>query len=104
MKTIIKIRRNASVMPTPFIHSNGAVIGLPTRYAFLRHLNTSTLALVLFVAFALLGTTQAKESQNNEWIHPRETDAELVVRPSHVPRFSAARNAHLHNRRQKFVE
>jgi hypothetical protein len=72
-------------MPTPLIHSNGPAIGLSPRYAFLRHLNTSTLALCLFVAFALLGTTRAKESQNDKWTHFTETDAELVVRPSHAP-------------------
>jgi hypothetical protein len=83
-------------MPTPLIHSNGPAKGLSARYAFLRHLNTSTLALVLFVAFALLGTTRAKESQNNEWTHPRESDAELVVRLSHAPTLARQGNSHLH--------
>lgn len=82
-------------MPTPLIHSNGPAIGLSPRYAFLRHLNTSTLALVLFVAFALLDTTRAEESQSNEWTHPRETDAELVVRPSHAPTLTR-QEIHLH--------
>ena len=58
-----------------------ATTGVAARYAFLRHLNTNTLAFVLFVAFALLSTTRTKEPQNNESAHPGDTNAELVIRP-----------------------
>jgi len=72
-------------MSTPLTYYQGRATALSVRYAFLRHLNTSTLALILFVAFAVLGTTRAKESQNDEWVHASKTDAELVVKPSHSP-------------------
>jgi hypothetical protein len=58
-----------------------AATGVSARYAFLRHLNTNTLAFVLFAAFALLSTTRAKEPQNNESAHSGDTNAELVIKP-----------------------
>ena len=68
-------------MSTLPAHCHGAATGLLARYAFLRHVNMNTLAFVLFVALALLNTTRAKESQNNDSAHTRGTDAELVIRP-----------------------
>ena len=58
-----------------------ATAGVAARSALLRHLNTNTLAFVLFVAFALLSTTRAKEPQNNESAHSGNTNAGLVIRP-----------------------
>lgn len=68
-------------MLTPLATYDKATTGVAAQYAFLRHLNTNTLAFVLFVAFALLGTTRAKEPENNESVHPGDTNAELVIRP-----------------------
>jgi len=68
-------------MSTLPAHYHGAATGLLARYAFLRHVNMNTLAFVLFVALALLNTTRAKESQNNDSAHNRDTDAELVIKP-----------------------
>jgi hypothetical protein len=62
-------------------HHHGSAMGVLTRYAFLRHVNMNTLAFVLFVALALLNTTPAKESQNNDSAHTRHTNGELVIRP-----------------------
>ena len=68
-------------MSTLSAHYHGTAMCLLTRHAFLRHVNMNTLAFVLFVALALLNTTRAKESQNNDSAHTRHTNAELVIRP-----------------------
>jgi hypothetical protein len=64
----------------PCTYYHGRATGLSTRYRFLRHVNTNTLALVLFVAMALVGITRAKEPQNNESAHTGDAGAELAVR------------------------
>ncbi len=69
-------------MLTPLAPYHKATTGVAARYAFLRHLNTNTLAFVLFVAFALLSATRTKEPQNNEFAHTGGTDAELVTKAS----------------------
>jgi hypothetical protein len=68
-------------MSTLPAHYHGTATGLLTRYAFLRHVNMNTLAFVLFVALALLNSTRAKESPNNDSAHARDTNTELVIRP-----------------------
>ena len=67
-------------MSTPHTYCHGRAIGLSTRYAFLRHVNTNTLAVVLFVALALVDITRAKEPQNNESARTGHADAELAIR------------------------
>ena len=67
-------------MSTPHTYYHGRVTGLSTRYAFLRHVNTNTLAVVLFVALALVDITRAKEPQNNESAHTGDRDAGLAIR------------------------
>jgi plastocyanin len=47
--------------------------------AFLRHLNTGTLAFALFVAFALLNTIHGKEPETKESAHARATKTEVVI-------------------------
>jgi hypothetical protein len=49
--------------------------------AFLRHLNTSTLAFALFVALALLNTIHGKEPETRESAHARDADAEVAIGP-----------------------
>ena len=68
-------------MSTLSAHYHGTAMCLLTRHAFLRHVNMNTLAFVLLVALALLNATRAKESQNNDSAHNRDTDAELVIKP-----------------------
>jgi hypothetical protein len=46
--------------------------------AFLTYLNTSTLALALFVAFALLNTIHGKEPETRESAHARDAEPELA--------------------------
>ena len=79
-------------MSTP-PHDCGSATGLSPRYAFLRHLNTNTLALILFVALALVGITPAKELQNDESAHARDIDAELAIRLRDTS-FSARQEIH----------
>jgi hypothetical protein len=68
-----------SASPPPYHDST--VTSASTRSALLRHLNTNTLALVLFVALALLNITRGKEPQNNESAHARDTESQLAIRP-----------------------
>ena len=46
---------------------------------FLRHLNTGTLAFVLFVALALLSTTRGKEPETRESAPAKATKSEVVI-------------------------
>ena len=46
---------------------------------FLRHLNTGTLAFVMFVAFALLSSIRGKESEVRELASAKATKAEVVI-------------------------
>ena len=46
---------------------------------FLRHLNTGTLAFVLFVALALLNTMRGKESETRESAPAKATKTEVVI-------------------------
>ena len=47
--------------------------------AFLRHLNMSTLALALFVAFALLNTIHGKEPETRDSAPARDAEPELAI-------------------------
>ena len=46
---------------------------------FLRHLNTGTLAFVMFVAFALLSNIRGKESDVRELASAKATKSEVVI-------------------------
>src|SRR5260370_37497840 len=46
---------------------------------FLRHVNTRTLAFVMFVAFALLSSTRGKESEIRDLASTKGTKAEVVI-------------------------
>jgi hypothetical protein len=69
-------------MSTPHTYRHGRSTGLSTRCAFLRHVNTNTLALVLFVALALVGISRVKEPQNNQSARTGHADADLAIRTS----------------------
>ena len=68
----------------PHTYYYGRATGLPTRYAFLRHVNTNTLALMLFVALALICITRAKEPQKSEAADTRDAAAELAIGARHT--------------------
>ena len=64
------------------VHYNKSAVGSVSVLAvFLRHLNTGTLALALFVALALLTTTRGKEAETASSAHARDTDSQLTVKP-----------------------
>ncbi len=50
---------------------------------FLRHLNTGTLAFVLFVALALLSTTRGMEPETRESAPARITKSEVIIDKQH---------------------
>ena len=64
------------------VHYNkSAVNSVSVLAVFLRHLNTGTLALALFVAFALLTAAPAKEPEARMSAHARDTESQLTVTP-----------------------
>jgi len=50
---------------------------------FLRHLNTGTLAFIMFVALALLSTTRGKEAETREPAPAGTTKSEVVIDKQH---------------------
>jgi len=50
---------------------------------FLKHLNTGTLAFIMFVALALLSTTRGKEAETRESAPARTTKSEVVIDKQH---------------------
>ena len=70
-------------MSTPPSNCHGVPTEVSARYAFLRHLNTNTLAVVLFVALALLSTTRGKDAETLEPASTGSTKSEIVVDKQH---------------------
>jgi hypothetical protein len=50
---------------------------------FLRHLNPGTLALIMFVAFALLSTTRGKDAETRESALAGTTKSEMIIDERH---------------------
>ena len=50
---------------------------------FLRHLNTGTMAFIMFVALALLSTTRGKEAETRESAPAGTTKSEVVIDKQH---------------------
>ena len=50
---------------------------------FLRHLNTGTLAFIMFVALALLSNTSGKEAETRESAPARITKSEVIIDKQH---------------------
>jgi hypothetical protein len=68
-------------MSTSFTYYRRSILTvLSTRSALLRHLNTNTLAVLLFAALALLGTTRGNKLQNNESAYVRNTECRVALR------------------------
>jgi hypothetical protein len=68
----------------PFVHHQKA----PARCVsvlspFLRHLNTGTLAFIMFVALALLSTTRGKDAETRESAHAGTTKGEVIIDKQH---------------------
>src|SRR5882762_2091281 len=56
---------------------------IPVLSPFLRHLNTGTLAFILFIAFALLSTTRGKEPETRASASAGSTKSEVVIDKHH---------------------
>lgn len=50
---------------------------------FLRHLNTATLAFIMFVALALLSNTRGKEAETRELTPVETTKSEVIIDKQH---------------------
>jgi hypothetical protein len=70
-------------MSNPPSNCHGAPTDVSARYAFLRHLNTNTLAVVLFVALALLSNTRGKGAETREPASTDSTKSEVVIDKQH---------------------
>jgi hypothetical protein len=66
-------------MLTPPTHYQLVPTGWPKRCAFVRRLNMNSLALVLFMAVAVLSTTRSKEFGNTRSVYTSDTAAELFI-------------------------
>ena len=64
---------------SPVHYHNSTVRSVSMLSAFLRHLNMSTLALALFVAFALLNTIHGKEPETRDSAPARDAEPELAI-------------------------
>ena len=69
------------MLASPVGHNKNALGSVPLLSVFLKHLNTGTLALALFVALAVLTTTRAKEPETASSAHARDTDSQLTITP-----------------------
>ena len=67
-------------MPASPIHyQNRTTRSVSVLSPFLRHVNTGTLAFVLFVALALLSTTRGREAETRESAPVKATKSEVVI-------------------------
>ena len=64
------------------VHCNKSAVGSVSLLAvLLRHLNTGTLALALFVALALLTAARGKEPEARMPAYAREAESQLTITP-----------------------
>ena len=76
--------KSGHVMSASLVHDQKP----PTKWVsilspFLRHLNTSTLAFIMFVALALLSTTRGKEAETREPAPIETTKSEVIIDKQH---------------------
>ncbi|MDX6711193.1 MAG: hypothetical protein QOH96_2209 [Blastocatellia bacterium] len=72
--------RKSSIMSASPSHYQRCIAGRATVLSpFLRHLNTGTLAFVMFVAFALLSSIRGKDSETKGPALPKNTKTEVVI-------------------------
>jgi hypothetical protein len=74
-------------MLTSAVHSyNDAFRSVSILSAFLKHLNMGTIALTLFIAFALFTTTRGKESEIRVSAPARDRELQVAIRPCKTSR------------------
>ena len=73
-------RRKTHIMTTsPAYHPRSATKRATILTPFLRHLNTGTLALAMFVVLALLSSTHGKDSQTRDSAPVKATKTEVTI-------------------------
>ena len=70
-----------SASPTHYRKSTTRCVTVLT--PFLRHLNTGTLAFIMFVALALLSNTRGKEAETRELAPVETTKSEVIIDKQH---------------------
>lgn len=85
-------------------YDKSAVESISLLSAFLRHLNTGTLALALFVALALLTAARGKEPEARVPAYGRDTESRLAMRPCDTSLTDTARSSRPQIQRQRFRE
>src|SRR6266487_1125202 len=73
-----KHRKTSRMPASPVHYQNRTTRSVSVLSPFLRHVNTGTLALVLFVAVALLNTTHGKNSEPRESTPTKAAKTEVV--------------------------
>ena len=76
--------KTSHMMSASFAHHQNATARCMSALApFLRHLNMGTLAIIIFVALALLGTNHGKESETRESALAGTTKSEVIIDKRH---------------------
>jgi plastocyanin len=71
--------RKAVMLASPIHYQKRTARSVSVTSPFLRHLNTGTLALVLFVALAVLSTMRGKEPATRESAPAKATKTEIAI-------------------------
>jgi hypothetical protein len=73
--------KNSHMLSASFVHYQKSCVrrGLSTLSPFLKHLNTSTIAFIMFIAFAFLSTTRGKDAEAKGPPGAGTTRSQIVV-------------------------
>ena len=74
-----KHRKTSRMPASPIHYQNRTTRSVSVLSPFLRHVNTGTLAFVLFVALALLSTTRGREAETRESPSAKAIKTEVVI-------------------------
>jgi plastocyanin len=74
-----KHRKTSLMSASPSHHQRWIPRRVTVLSPFLRHLNTGTLAFVMFVAFALLSSIRGKESEVRDLVSTKATNSEVLI-------------------------
>src|SRR5438034_9814694 len=75
-----KHRKTSRMSASPVHYQNRTTRSVSVITSFLRHLNTGTLALVMFVALALLSTTHGRKAETRESTPAKATTSEVIIK------------------------
>ena len=75
--------KRSHMMSASSVHQRRPARCVSVLSPFLRHLNTGTLAFILFVALALLNTTRGKDAETREPAPVETTKSEVIIDKQH---------------------